>query len=199
MLQSKSPENVDSIRSKEPKVQLDEVGEKSHHSPGHSDAGNGSSNGSSLGGGGRARSTRSSVGRRLASGSDISVVVVLLINGVRGGVVVARRQTAICFLDGFKDTMTSRAGQVGSRDGPGSGELGVFTISHRARVGLVETQVGDVNVVVDVACLVGDQFENIGTTVLNIHCQSHVKSRKKSMVLPSGPERGDPSWRRQRQ
>lgn len=81
-------------------------------------------------------------------------------------------ETGIGLLDNIKDTVTSRAAALSSRDGPDGGELGVITNSHGPGGGLVETQVGDVNVVVDVAGLVGDQLEDVGTAVLNINVRS---------------------------
>lgn len=81
-------------------------------------------------------------------------------------------ETGIGLLDNIKDTVTSRAVALSSRDGPDGGELGVIAISHGPGVGLVESQVGGVNVVVDVAGLVGDQLEDVGTAVLNINVRS---------------------------
>lgn len=71
----------------------------------------------------------------------------------------------IGLLDNVQDTVASRALAVGQGNGPNGRELGVLASRLRAGVGLVEAQVGNVNIIVDVASLVGDNLEDVGTTV----------------------------------
>jgi hypothetical protein len=71
----------------------------------------------------------------------------------------------IGLLDNVQDTVASRALAVSQRDGPSGRVLGVLASRLRAGIGLVEAQVGDVNIVVDIAGLVGDNLEDVGTAV----------------------------------
>jgi hypothetical protein len=71
----------------------------------------------------------------------------------------------IGLLDNVQDTVASRALAVGQGNGPDGRELRDLASRFGAGVGLVEAQVSNVNVVVDVASLVGDDLEDVGTAV----------------------------------
>jgi len=187
---------------REPWAKLDEVRKKSHHSTSHGDVGNGGSNSSSalLGScgarlvSGGTRGTRSGVGGvgRLAGRSDLCVVVILVVHWEGTRVVVCGPEVGICLLDNIKNTVTSRTVPLSSRDGPDGREHGVLATSHGTGVGLVETQVGGVNIPVDVAGLVGDQLEDVGTAVLNINCQKLELCKSNSIWLTQRPREGRP-------
>jgi hypothetical protein len=99
----------------------------------------------------------------------------------------------IGLLDNVQDTVASRALAVGQGNRPDGRELGVLASRLRAGVGLVEAQVGNVNIIVDVASLVGDNLENVGTTVplgfLLVKCFVSTGS----FLYLRGRERADPS------
>lgn len=61
--------------------------------------------------------------------------------------------------------MASRAVSAGQRNRPFGFELGIVTICHWAWVGLVQSHVGSVDLVVDVAGLVSHDLEEVGTAV----------------------------------
>lgn len=151
----------------EPIICLEQVSKDSHQNAGHnSGTGDGNSRSSTLGrSAGSRQSGAGGVGRILARNGDLGVVVRLGVPGVGARVVVGGSMAGIGFLDNVQDAVASRALAVGQGDGPGGRVLGVLASRLRARVGLVQAQVGDVHIVVGIAGLIGDNLEDVGTTV----------------------------------
>lgn len=147
---------------------LEQVSKHGHESTSNgSGTGNGDSRSSTLGrsAGSRRSGAGGGVGRVLAGDGDLGVVVGLGVPGVGAGVVVGGGLARIGLLDNVQDTVASRALAVGQRNGPGGRVLGVLASRLGAGVGLVQAQVGNVNIVVDITGLVSDNFEKVGTTV----------------------------------
>jgi len=146
---------------------LEQVSKHGHESTSHgSGTGNGDSRSSTLGrSAGSGRSGAGGVGRVLAGDGDLGVVVGLGVPGVGAGVVVCGGLARVGLLDDVQDTVASRALAVGQRDGPGGRVLGVLASRLGAGVGLVQAQVGNLNIVVDITGLVGDNLEKVGTAV----------------------------------
>ena len=146
---------------------LEQVSKHGHESTSHgSGTGNGDSRSSTLGrSAGSRRSGASGVGRVLAGDGDLGVVVGLGVPGVGAGVVVGGGLARVGLLDDVQDTVASRALAIGQRNGPGGRVLGVLASRLGAGVGLVQAQVGNVNIVVDITGLVSDNLEKVGTAV----------------------------------
>lgn len=100
---------------------------------------------------------------------------------------------SIGLLDNVQDTVASRALAVSQGNGPSGRELGVLARRLRAGVGLVEAQVGNVNIVVDIASLVGDNLEDVGTAVPLSFLLVQWFALKGSFLDLRGRERADPS------
>lgn len=96
---------------------------------------------------------------------NLSVVVVLRVIGEGAGVIVGWLTASVGLPDGFKDAETSRAAAFCQWDGPGGRVLAVAVVRQRAGVGFIETEIGNVDFVVHVAGPVGDNLEDVGTTV----------------------------------
>lgn len=81
------------------------------------------------------------------------------------GVVVGSLAAMVSLLDNIKNTVASRALALGSRDGPERLILGVIVVRDGTGVGLIEVEVAGVNLPVNISGLLGDQLEEVGTTV----------------------------------
>ena len=82
-----------------------------------------------------------------------------------GGVVVGCLASVVGLLDNVKNTVTSGAVTLGSRDRPERLILGVVVVRNRTGVGLVNVKVAGVDLPVDIASLLSDQLEKVGTTI----------------------------------
>lgn len=95
--------------------------------------------------------------------TDIDTAGTVKGNGT--GVVISRLPAEVSPLDGIQDTVASRARAASSGNGPLSLEGRVSAIGQRTGVGLVDEHVASVNIPVDVAGLLGNELEQVSTTV----------------------------------
>ena len=100
-----------------------------------------------------------------ASRSDIQVVLRLCIPGEGVAVVEGRLQVAPGVDNLAENTVSSRAVTLGEGNGPLGGELGVGPIRHWTRVGIVDVEVSGINFVILITGRVGQELEDIGTTI----------------------------------
>lgn len=81
------------------------------------------------------------------------------------GVVVGGLEAVVGLLDNVKNTVTSRALALDGRDRPIRLILGVVIVRKGTGVGLVKVKVAGVDLPVDVASLLSNQLEEVGTTI----------------------------------
>lgn len=85
--------------------------------------------------------------------------------GHRAGVIISGLETVVGLLDNLGDTVSSRALALDSGHGPLGRVFRVVVIRKRAGVGFVNVSVGGVNLPVDIAGLLSDLLQQVGTAI----------------------------------